>query len=65
MCLSVRIQLILNHRARRRRWPTSRNLRILHRDLQAKALENVMKDVNARFGKGSLMCMGAEPDKIV
>ena len=33
--------------------------------LQATALENVMKDVNARFGKGSLMCMGAEPDKVV
>lgn len=34
-------------------------------DQKAKALENVMKDVNARFGKGSLMCMGAEPDKVV
>ena len=32
---------------------------------QAKALDGVMKEVNARFGKGSLMKMGSQPDKIV
>lgn len=32
---------------------------------KAKALDSVMKDVNTRFGKGSLMKMGSQPDKIV
>eukprot|EP00208_Stichococcus_sp_RCC1054_P007529 CAMPEP_0206134472 /NCGR_PEP_ID=MMETSP1473-20131121/26_1 /ASSEMBLY_ACC=CAM_ASM_001109 /TAXON_ID=1461547 /ORGANISM="Stichococcus sp, Strain RCC1054" /LENGTH=443 /DNA_ID=CAMNT_0053526079 /DNA_START=257 /DNA_END=1588 /DNA_ORIENTATION=+ len=32
---------------------------------KAKALESVMKDVNSRFGKGSLMKMGSQPDKVV
>lgn len=33
--------------------------------VQAKALDGVMKEVNARFGKGSLMKMGSQPDKVV
>ncbi len=32
---------------------------------QAKALDGVMREVNARFGKGSLMKMGSQPDKVV
>lgn len=32
---------------------------------KAKALDNVMKDINTRFGKGSLMKMGSQPDKVV
>lgn len=33
--------------------------------MQAKALDGVMREVNARFGKGSLMKMGSQPDKVV
>lgn len=32
---------------------------------KAKALDGVMREVNARFGKGSLMKMGSQPDKVV
>ena len=31
---------------------------------QAKALESVIKEVNKRFGKGSLMKMSGEPMKV-
>ena len=32
--------------------------------MQAKALDGVIRDVNARFGKGSLMRMSATPEKV-
>ena len=32
--------------------------------VQAKALDGVIRDVNARFGKGSLMRMSATPEKV-
>ena len=31
---------------------------------QAKAVDSVMKDINARFGKGSIMFLGGEPEKM-
>lgn len=31
---------------------------------QAKAVDSVMKDINARFGKGSIMYLGGEPEKM-
>lgn len=31
---------------------------------QAKAVEAVVKDINARFGKGSIMFLNSEPEKM-
>ena len=36
----------------------------IHTPLQAKAVDSVMKDINARFGKGSIMFLGGEPEKM-
>lgn len=31
---------------------------------QSKAIDAVVKDINARFGKGSIMFLNAEPEKM-